>query len=151
MNGIEISGGRYNFDGPATNVAQQYAFGYTHIFNQDLLLDLRAAFTRINNLSLPLNYGTGVDQKIGFPASMTSFSPFADSLTPISVGPFGDIGDGAYVPLQDIDNTFQYNGTVSWTKGNHNFKFGAGLIRRQARNVQSASAVGAYQLQSDHR
>jgi hypothetical protein len=144
VNGVEISGGRYNFDGPASNVAQQYAFGFTHIFNPGLLLDLRAAFTRINNLSLPLNYGTGIDQKIGFPASMTSFSPYADSLTPISVGPFGDIGDGAYVPLQDIDNTFEYNGTVSWTRGNHNFKFGAGLIRRQARNVQSASAVGAY-------
>src|SRR6201996_9333567 len=144
VNGVEISGGGDNFDGPATNGAQQYAFGYTHIFTPAVLLDLRAAFTRINNLSLPLNYGTGIDKKLGFPASMTSFSPFADSLTPINVGPFGDIGDGAYVPLQDIDNTFEYNGSVSWTKGNHNFKFGAGLIRRQARNVQSASAVGAY-------
>jgi hypothetical protein len=144
VNGVQISGGRYNFDGPATNIAQQYALGYTHIFTPALLLDLRAGFTRINNLSLPLNYGTGIDQKIGFPASMTSFSPYADSLTPVSVGPFGDIGDGAYVPLQDIDNTFQYNGTVSWTKGNHNFKLGASLMRRQARNVQSASAVGAY-------
>jgi hypothetical protein len=145
VNGIQISGGRYNFDGPATNLAQQWVLGYTHIFTPAVLLDLRAGYTRINNLSLPLNYGKGVDQSyIGFPASMTSFSPFADSLTPISVGPFGDIGDGAYVPLQDIDNTFQYNGTVSWTKGNHNFKFGASLIRRQARNVQSASAVGAY-------
>ena len=147
VDGVEISGGRYNFDGPATNGAQQYAFGYTHIFTPAVLVDLRAAFTRINNLSLPLNYGLGVDQSvIGFPASMTSFSPFADSLTPINVGPFGDIGDGAYVPLQDIDNTFQYNGTVSWTKGSHNFKFGASLIRRQARNVQSASAVGFYQF-----
>jgi hypothetical protein len=145
VNGVEISGGRYNFDGPASNVAQQYDLGYTHIFTPAVIMDLRAAFTRINNLSLPLNYGLNVDQTvIGFPASMTSFSPYANSLTPISVGPFGDIGDGAYVPLQDIDNTFQYNGTVSWTKGNHNFKFGASLIRRQARNVQSASAVGAY-------
>jgi hypothetical protein len=145
VNGVQISGGRYNFDGPASNVAQQWVVGYTHIFTPALLLDLRAGYTRINNLSLPLNYGKGVDQSvIGFPASMTSFSPFANSLTPVSIGPFGDIGDGAYVPLQDIDNTFQYNGTVSWTKGNHNFKFGASLIRRQARNVQSASAVGAY-------
>jgi len=48
------------------------------------------------------------------------------------------------VPLQDIDNTFQYSGTISWTKGNHSIKAGIGLIRRQARNVQSASAVGAY-------
>ena len=149
--GIQVSGGRYNFDGPATNVAQQWVGGYTHIFSPSLLVDLRAGYTRINNLSLPLNYGTGADQKLGFPATMTSFSPFANSLTPVSIGPFGDIGDGAYVPLQDVDNTFQYNGTVSYTKGNHNLKFGAGLIRRQARNVQSASAVGAYQfnLQSD--
>jgi len=148
VNGVEISGGRFNFDGPATNGAQQYAFGFTHIFSPSLLLDLRAAFTRINNLSLPLNYGLDVDQNvIGFPASMTSFSPFANSLSPVSIGPFGDIGDGSFVPLQDIDNTFQYNGTVSWTKGNHNFKFGASLIRRQARNVQSGdAAAGRYQF-----
>jgi hypothetical protein len=147
VNGIEVSGGRFNFDGPATNIAQQGVLGYTHIFTPALLVDLRAAYTRISNLSLPLNFGQGLDQSYaGFPASMTSFSPFADSLTPFSVGPFGDIGDGAFVPLQDLDNTFQYNGTVSWTKGNHNFKFGASLIRRQARNVQSASAVGAYQF-----
>jgi hypothetical protein len=146
VNGLEISGGRYNFDGPATDVAQQYAFGYTHIFTQNLLLDLRAAFSRINNLSLPLNYGLNADQTVGFDASMTAFSPFANSLTPINVGPFGDIGDGAYVPLQDIDNTFQYSGTLSWTKGNHNFKFGAAFLRRQARNVQSASAAGFYQF-----
>jgi hypothetical protein len=144
VNGLQVSGGRFNFDGPATDIAQQYAFGYTHIFTPALLLDLRAAFTRINNLSLPLNYGLNADQTVGFPASMTSFSPFANSLTPISVGPFGDLGDGAYVPLQDIDNTFQYSGTLSWTKGNHSFKVGAELLRRQARNVQSASAVGAY-------
>jgi hypothetical protein len=143
-NGIAVSGNRYAFDGPATNIAQQYELGYSHIFTPALVTDLRAGFTRINNLSLPLNYGIGIDQKMGFPASMTSFSPYADSLTPVSIGPFGDIGDGAYVPLQDIDNTFQYSGSVSWTKGNHNFKFGAALIRRQARNIQSASAVGAY-------
>ena len=147
VNGIQVSGGRYNFDGPATDIAQQYLFGYSHIFSPTLVADLRAGFTRINNLSLPLNYGKGVDQSyIGLPASMTNFSPFADSLTPVAIASFGDIGDGAYVPLQDIDNTFQYSGTVSWTKGNHNIKFGAALIRRQARNVQSASAVGAYQF-----
>jgi len=146
VNGIQISGGRYNFDGPATDVAQQYSFGFTHIFTSNLLLDLRAGFTRINNLSLPLNYGQNLDQTVGFPASMTSFSPFANSLTPVSIGPFGDIGDGAYVPLQDVDNTFQYSGTLSWTKGNHTIKAGLALVRRQARNVQSASAAGFYQF-----
>jgi hypothetical protein len=146
VNGVQISGSRWNYDGPATDIAQQYAFGYTHIFTPNLLLDLRAGFTRINNLSLPLNFGTNIDQAMGFPASMTGFSPYADALTPVSIGPFGDIGDGAYVPLNDIDNTFQYAGSLSWTKGNHNFKAGLSLIRRQARNVQSADADGAYQF-----
>ena len=57
---------------------------------------------------------------------------------------FSDLGDGAFVPLQDIDNAFQYSATLSWTKGNHNIKAGASFLRRQARNVQSASAAGAY-------
>jgi hypothetical protein len=147
VDGVQISGGSFYCDGPATDAAQQYAFGFTHIFSQSLVMDLRAGFTRINNLSLPLNYGLNVDQNvIGFPASMTSFSPYANSLTPVSIGPFGDIGDGTYVPLQDIDNTFQYSGTISWTKGAHNIKAGTALIRRQARNVQSAIAVGGYQF-----
>ena len=144
VNGLQISGGRFDFDGPASDVAQQYALGYTHIFTPALVLDLRAGFTRINNLSLPLNYGMNANATVGFPASHYSFSPFANSLTPVSVGPFSDIGDGAFVPLQDIDNTFQYTAAVSWTKGNHNIKAGASFLRRQARNVQSASAAGAY-------
>jgi hypothetical protein len=147
VDGVQISGGSFNFDGPADDAAQQYAFGFTHIFSPSLLMDLRAGFNRINNLSLPLNYGLDVDQNvIGFPASMTSFSPYANSLTPVSIGPFGGIGDGTYVPLQYIDNTFQYGGTISWTKSDHNIKAGIAMIRRQARNVQSAFGAGAYQF-----
>jgi hypothetical protein len=44
--------------------------------------------------------------------------------------------------LNDVDNTFQYVGTLSWNRGNHTIKAGAGLIRRQARNLQSASGFG---------
>jgi hypothetical protein len=143
QNGLQISGGRYNFAGPATDIGQQYGFGYTHIFNQNLLIDLRAAFTRINNLSLPLNYGTNPDTKLGFGTNM-NFNALSSFLTPIQFGPFSDIGDGAYVPLQDIDNSFQYAGTVSYTVGKHNLKAGVGFIRRQARNLQSAFAAGQY-------
>ncbi|WP_213804398.1 TonB-dependent receptor [Granulicella sp. dw_53] len=142
-NGLDISGGRYIFAGPATDSGQQYAFNYTHIFNQNLLVDLKAAFTRVNNLSLPLNYGKNPDTTLGFGSNM-NFNALSSFLTPIQFGPFSDIGDGAYVPLQDIDNTFQYLGTVSYTIGNHNIKAGASFIRRQSRNVQSSFAAGQY-------
>ena len=143
VNGLQISGGRYIFAGPATNAAQQYAFDYVHTFNQNLIMDLKAGFTRINNLSLPLNYGKNADTQVGFGGNM-NFNANSNVLTPISFGPFSDIGDGAYVPLQDIDNTFQYSGTLNWTHGNHNVKVGLSYIRRQARNLQSAFPGGQY-------
>ena len=143
VNGLKISGGRYIFAGPATDNAKQFGFGFTHIFNQNLLLDLRAAYTRVNNLSLPLNNGLNPDTTAGFGPNM-NFNSLSSFLTPIAFGSFGDIGDGAYVPLQDIDSTYQYAGSLSYTRGNHNVKFGLGLVRRQARNVQSAFAAGQY-------
>ena len=141
--GLDISGGRYIFAGPASDAAQQYAFDYTHIFNGNLLLDLKAGFTRINNLSLPLNYGKNADTQVGFGGNM-NFNATSNVLTPIAFGPFSDIGDGAYVPLQDIDNTFQYAGILNYTRGGHSMKFGVSYIRRQARNLQSAFPAGQY-------
>ena len=143
VNGLQISGGRYIFAGPASDAAQQYAFDYTRILSSTLVLDLKAGFTRINNLSLPLNYGTSPDTTVGFGSNM-NFNTLSNFLTPIGFGPFSDIGDGAYVPLQDIDNTFQYAGILTYTKGSHSVRIGASYIRRQARNVQSSFAAGQY-------
>ena len=146
--GLQISGGQFDFDGPATDTAQQYGFGYTHIFTPNLLVDLRAAFTRINNLSLPLNStGTkGADAIVsgGVGTFASNLNSESVNLTPIGFPGLSDIGDGSFVPLQDIDNTFQYLGTVSYTKGTHNIKFGASFIRRQARNTQSPYVAGQY-------
>lgn len=142
-NGIQVSGGRYIFAGPAVDKAQQFGFGFTHTFTQNLLIDLRAGYTRINNLSEPLNFGTNPDTAVGFGPNM-NYNANSSFLTPLSFGPFSDIGDGAYVPIDDIDNTFQYLANLSYTKGNHAMKFGVSYIRRQARNVQSNFAAGQY-------
>jgi len=143
VGGLQISGGRYNFDGPAIDTAQQYAFGFTHIFTDRLVADLRAGYTRINNQSLPLNYGSNAATTIGFPGNI-NYNSRSSFLPPVGFGPFSDIGDGAYVPIFDIDGTYQYLANISYTRGNHNIKFGASFIRRQARNVQSAFAAGQF-------
>lgn len=143
VNGITAGGGKFNFSGPAANKANQIGINYTHIFTSSTLIQLKAAYTRINNASFPLNFGTNADTTFGFGPNM-NFNNLTSGLTPISINGFPDLGDGAFVPLQDIDNTFQYDGTVSYHHGNHDLKFGAGLIRRQARNVQSAFPFGQY-------
>jgi hypothetical protein len=140
LKAIIPGGGRWNFSGPAADGGQQTALGFTHIFTQNLVVDLRAAFTRINNFSTPLNYNTNADTTVGFPSN----GSLTTGLTPLGINGLNDLGDGAYVPLQDIDSNYQYSGTVSYTIGNHNMKMGASLIRRQARNVQSAFPFGQY-------
>jgi len=142
VNGLVAGGGRWNFAGAATDKADQFAINYTHVFTPNTLMQLRAAYTRINNLSLPLDAGTNGDSKVGWTGN--SLNSKASGLTPIGINGFPDLGDGAYVPLQDIDGSYQYDGFVSYHHGNHDLKFGAGLIRRQARNVQSAFPFGQY-------
>ncbi len=147
--GLQLSGGQFNFDGPATDASQQYAFGFTHIFTARLILDARAAFTRINNLSLPLNSNfKSADAIVAANAPGSTFASNLNSqsfnLTPVGFPGLSDLGDGSFVPLQDIDNTFQYLATVSYTLGNHNIKAGGSFIRRQARNLQSPYVAGQY-------
>jgi hypothetical protein len=149
VTGLQLSGGQFDFDGPATDTAQQYGFGFTHIFNPALLVDLRAAYTRINNLSLPLNTTLSKPADVILQGNnpgtfATNLNDRSRNLTPVGFPGLSDLGDGSFVPLQDIDSTFQYTGNVSWTKGNHNLKFGASLIRRQARNLQSPYVAGQY-------
>jgi hypothetical protein len=103
---LQISGGGYIFAGPATDGAQQLAFDYTRILNANLVLDLKAGFTRTNLLSEPLNYGANADSKVGLGSNM-NFNALSNFLTSINFGPFSNTGDGAYVPLQGIVNTFQ--------------------------------------------
>jgi hypothetical protein len=141
---IVPTGNYWDYTGPATDKAYQYALGYTRVFSQNLVVDLRAAYTRVNNFSQPNNYNTNADETFGLPAN----GSLTTALTPTGVGnwTFSPLGDGAYVPLQDIDGTYQYSGTVSYTISSHNVKLGAGIIRRQARNLQSSFPYGDFEF-----
>jgi hypothetical protein len=141
LKAIAGGGNYWAYTGPATDKANQIALGFTHLFTQNLVLDLRAAYTRVNNFSQPQNYNTNADTTIGFPSNTYNLTA---GLTPLDINDFSSLGDGAYVPLQDIDSTYQYSGTVSYLLGNHTLKLGASLIRRQARNLQSAFPFGHY-------
>jgi hypothetical protein len=143
VNGIAPGGNVYGEDGISNQQEQNIALNYVHIFTSSVLLELKAGYTRINNASLPLNFGNSLSSQLGLIGAN-----YADNtshfLTPFVPSGYGSVGDGEYLPLQDIDNTFQYNGSVSITKGNHSMKMGATLIRRQATNIQSAFAAGAF-------
>jgi len=126
------SGGA-GFPGPSKSTSYNSQFDYVHIFSPSLLLDLKAGFTRVNINSLPYNYNNGSAAQVGFDASVDTGGGLP------AMGAWGPLeGSANSVPLVDINNTFQYAGSVTYTRGSHNIKAGGGLIRRQINAYQQA-------------
>jgi hypothetical protein len=142
VDGVQPGGYVYGEDGTANEQQQNIQLNYVHIFTPNVILELKTGYTRINNASLPLNYGSNDSQAFGMPG--VNYSMETSALAPFLPSGYASVGDGEYVPLQDLDNTFQYNGALTWNKGNQSIKMGAALIRRQATNVQSALPVGQF-------
>ncbi len=132
---VQPGGAVYNFFGTAKDDAQNAQINYVHTFNANVLLQLGFGYTRINNQSVPLNYGTNVNTAFGQPN--INLSQATSGLAPVQTGGLADLGDGAFIPITDINNTFQENGSVTINKGSHSIKIGADLIRRQATNAQN--------------
>jgi hypothetical protein len=140
---ISPGSGDYGFSGPAKDTAHNFQLNYIHIFSPGLLLELKAAYTRINNRSDSANAGTNAATAVGFPGNV-NFAPSSSGLPLFDITGLATLGDSQFLPLQALDNTFQYSDALTYFRGKHSMKFGGGLIRRQARSVQSANANGDY-------
>jgi hypothetical protein len=137
---IAPGGANYNFYGAAKDDAQNAQINYIHTFNPNLLLQLAFGYTRINNQSFPLNYGEAVNTAFNQPN--VNLDQLTSGLTPVGVSGLADLGDGSYIPIEDVDNTFQYQGALVINRGAHNIRIGAALIRRQALNFQNNQGIG---------
>jgi carboxypeptidase family protein/TonB-dependent receptor-like protein len=154
INGVAVNpgNGQFGFAGPAKDIAYNAQVNFVHTFSANLLLELRVAYTQINNSSNSPNSGTNAATALGFPNNI-NFGPLDSSGLPlINIPNLAPLGDSNFVPIVDVSNTFEENGTLSYTRGSHSIKFGASLIRRQARNVQSSNGVGNinFGLQEDN-
>jgi hypothetical protein len=145
-----------NFPGNATDEEQSGMLGYTHLLSSNLILELKAQYMRLDNISNPINVGIAAATAFGFPGGSSAYAvnlpnDLVSSGLPniqFSSNGYSALGDADYVPLHDQNNSFQYTGALSWIKGLHSFKFGAGIIRRQGTQAQSAHPRGYAQINS---
>ena len=103
---------------------------------------------RSNIDSLALNSGTtNAALAFGFPCTATScinVDPTSQGIPSVNFnGGYTSLGDDAYVPLQHIENTYQYNGAVTWTRAHIVSNSALASIRRQALSVQKLPAAAA--------
>lgn len=139
---INPVGNPNSYPGTTTERQQNIQLNYVHIFTPHLLLELKSGYTRVNEFALPLNYGQNFANQLGLVnANLDSRS---SALTPMLVGPYATLGEANYEPISDLDNTYQYAGTLSWSHGAHTVRTGGILLRRQVNNFQSAQGAGQY-------
>ncbi len=98
--------------------------GWTRVINPRMVNDFRFGWVR--------DYSRAVQQPFNLPQTAADFLPGIPPNPAIGGGvPLTSFTNGAFegspdfLPKQQIPMLYQYNDTLSWARGNHNFKFGS--------------------------
>jgi hypothetical protein len=150
VDGLNVSAGGGIFPGPSEADSQGYMLDFVHILNPSLLMELKSGFTRLWLYTSATNQGTNASQKFGMPNTDVSdqISGLAtiDIVPMRAVGSSFTIGDDRFVPILDINNVFQEQGSLTWTRGSHNIKAGVSVIRRQLNYYQNTFGLGYFRF-----
>jgi outer membrane receptor protein involved in Fe transport len=115
--------------------------GYIHTFTPSLLNEFRATAQR-------LNHGQAIPgKKLATAAQLGANVPSDDPTGPPRVELLGSnllLGFSPQGPTHEIDNTYNFYDNVSWTKGNHNWKFGFYFSPYQNNTVYDYYVNGDY-------
>jgi hypothetical protein len=135
-----------DFAGQANQKAYNGQLNFLHVFTPNLILELKAGYTRIDDKSQPLNGGFMLNNTPAFAIPGTDVRPDTVGLAEVYFpsSPYAVVGDGIFLPLTELDNTFQYRGSVTYVRGRHTIKTGADLIRRQASWLQNSFGTGLW-------
>jgi hypothetical protein len=127
-------------DGSLTH-AHLYTFDYVHQFSPTLVNDISAHYVR-------LNFNSGAPQKVVQPSSVGfNINPQDTSsatVPKLTVTGFFTLGGTSNGPQPRIDQTIQFDDSVSKTFGHHNLKFGYDGRRFNVSNTFDASNSGSY-------
>lgn len=134
---VSPGGSLFSFFGPSTGNSKDFIAEYTHIFSPNVVLQTRVGYMGIDITTHPLNYGENLSNKIGI-INGNLGDQFTSALTPIQfLDGSATVGDGAFVPIIDHNNTYQLNGILTWSHGKQSITTGGALIYRQLNYYQS--------------
>ncbi|CAN5506064.1 hypothetical protein BH10ACI4_BH10ACI4_10600 [soil metagenome] len=137
---VEPGGNLANYPGPAVTRAHQAHLNYIHTFTPNVLLELKAGFTVLDNSQFPLNYGNAINTKFGQPNINTDARSTELSAITVNEGTGSTIGNRP--PIIYHENTWQYEGVLNYIIGKQTIKVGVGVIRRQDATTQTDTANG---------
>jgi hypothetical protein len=153
---------------PGTAASRQEFVGtnYVHIFNPNLVLNLKLGVVHSKINSFDVDWGTNVSNALGFPCNTTpnvvsaagsciNTGTQAEGLASITLAvanpangtnpatpTYTGFGSSGFLPILEYDTNFIYMAQLNWNKGAHSIKIGGGAIRRRATIGKSNSANG---------
>jgi len=127
-----------SYPGPAVSRAHQAQLNYIHTFTPNVLMELKAGYTLLDNSQLPLNFGNNINTAFGQPNINTDTRTAEMSAVTVNQG----TNLGNRPPIIYHENTWQYEGVVNYIHGKQTIKIGAGVIRRQDKITQTDTASG---------
>jgi hypothetical protein len=135
-------GGGPAFPGQNNTKAHGTQVNYVRIFSPTMIAEVKGGYLKADIQSLPLNYGSNLSQTFGLPG--VNFDDVTSGLALMTLTGYSALGDSTFIPLIQIDDTWQTNAIVTKIFGEHNIRMGAGYIARQFTVFQSASPVGNF-------
>jgi hypothetical protein len=121
---------------------RQVAVGYTRTISNTIINEFHYGYSRPYYGYLQPDSSVPLAQQLGIVNANTS--PLLGGM-PIIGGWYGNmsyVGDGG--PYLIVEPTQQFTDSVTWSKGKHNFKFGASIIHRDVNWTQGNSAKGYF-------
>ena len=140
VNGVEPGGGG-SFPGQNNTTAHNFGADYSRVFNPSLIGEFRAGYLAVNIASYGLNYGNNVSQAYGIPN--VNMDALTSGLMPVTLTGYAGSGDATFLPLIQVDHTWQASGSLTKIKAAHSIKAGAGIIDRNFTVSQSNQPLGA--------
>jgi len=137
------------------NPSYTSAIKLTQTYSPNVLNETAFLYSGNKILLLPIGVG-GTNIKLPSSWSATSYFPVAnnvgDDLPAItfSGSPFGATATESYWPWKNGYEGFEYRDDVSWTKGRHQFKFGAGWLHDYKNQQLQANTQGTANFSSSN-
>jgi hypothetical protein len=137
-------GNSTTYAGSNNLVAYHAVASATHLFSPTFIVDARFGYGRFNLHALKDGAAAGANlgEKLGVKNS--NDGPFSYGLPIFSPSSYTGIGGPAALPTIRLENTFNPNISFNLIRGEHSFKFGTNIVRRQIIDFQTNQGDGLF-------
>jgi hypothetical protein len=143
-NNIQIPGLLDPGTGPSTTVTYLSSLNLTQTFTPSLLAEFRVGFTRADSEVVPPSMGINVQRDLGIQNAEMEYAPT------FAMSGWTTFGTNSNTLSSQIDNNYQYAGSITWVKGAHVVKWGAQLRKDQFNVFNPGSDLaGVYNFLGD--